>query len=75
MDATELLELWTAPAGQGRQNKDRPAFLMEHAGELSEHVETDDAIPVDGELADAREWLERYKGTVTQQLKSAAGGD
>jgi len=68
MDASDLLELWNADAGRGRQNKDRPAFVRQHRDALAEHTNTDDPIPEDGTAADLRAWLGTYKATVTRQL-------
>jgi hypothetical protein len=72
MEQSDLHELWQADAGQGRQNKDRPAFVLEHADALADHVATDDPVPTKG-LKDAREWLESYKATVTAQLAGVDG--
>jgi len=70
MEQDTLAKLWTADAGQGLQNKDRPAFVREHADALDEHTDTDDPVPdpESASMAAYRDWLERYKGTVTRQL-------
>jgi len=67
MEQSRLYDLWQADAHGGRQNKDRPAFVLQHAAELNEHVSTDDPVPTT-ELKAAREWLSSYKATVTAQL-------
>lgn len=68
MRKAELYRLWQAPAGTDLRNKDRPAFVLEHAAELDEHTDTSDPVPVDGTMRDAREWLDRFKPVVTRQL-------
>jgi len=65
MDVSELYRKWN-------QNKDRPAFVMEHADEINDHVETDERVPVKS-IYQVRQWLSRYKGTVTRQLAKQAG--
>lgn len=68
MDRAELYDSWQREAGQGRRNKDRPAWVREHHADLNEHVDTDDLPSPGAPLAAWREWLGRYKGTVTAQL-------
>jgi len=70
MEQDTLAELWTADAGQGLQNKDRPAFVREHADALDEHTDTSDPVPdpEGASMAEYRDWLERYKSVVTKQL-------
>lgn len=65
MDATDLLELW-------EQNKDRPAVVREYSDDLNEHLNTAEPVPDSDSLWKVRRWLERYKSTVTKQLREAA---
>lgn len=60
MQRSELYELWEL-------NKDRPAFVREYRDEIHGHTDTSEPIPT-GSLHDVRQWLEKYKGTVTRQL-------
>jgi len=67
IDRDELYQLW-------QDNKDRPAWVRQHASELSEHTNTSEPIPTNGSLFDVRQWLKDYKGTVTRQLNDDADG-
>ena len=67
MDAADLRDLWS-------RNKDRPAWVREHRDALAEYVDTDEPIP-DDQLWRVREWLNRYKSTVTKQLNAAVDGE
>jgi len=60
MDREELREVWS-------ENKDRPAFVREHREEIHEYTDTNDPVP-DGSLHEVRQWLDRFKSTVTRQL-------
>lgn len=66
MDAEALRDAWN-------ENKDRPAWVLEHREELAEYITTDEPIPVDG-MYGVRLWLARFKATVTRQLNEAAEG-
>lgn len=66
MDLSEARALWDA-------NNDRPAVIREYRDELNAHIDTAEEIP-DGSLFEVREWLGRFKGTVTRQLNDAAAG-
>jgi len=70
MERHELYGLW-----QSRGHKDRPAWVLEHADEIEEHTDTSEPIPRDSIYA-VRDWLDRFKGTVTRQLSpdDAEGG-
>jgi hypothetical protein len=68
MDQREVFEEWQA-------NKDRPAYVREHRETLAEHIDTSDPIPEDGTLSRVRDWLQRYRGTVTRQLNPNSGGE
>jgi len=50
------------------RNKDRPAVVREHREELMEQLSVEEPIPDTDSLAEVRDWLERYKSTVTHQL-------
>ena len=67
MDRETLADLWDA-------NKDRPAFVMEHREALEDHIDTEDPIPESGSLYEIRQWLARFKGTVTRQLNDSEDG-
>jgi hypothetical protein len=66
MDQAELFEVW-------QRNKHRPAFVRNYAEEIAQYINTEDPIPEGDSLAATRRWLERYRGTVTRQLKPDAG--
>jgi hypothetical protein len=57
-----------------QRNKDRPAFVREYRDELHEHISTEEEIPDSDSLKAVREWLGRYKGTVTRQLNDDVDG-
>lgn len=65
MDIEQLRRLWHA-------NKDRPAFVREHADALGDHLTVSESVPEDGSMYQLRDWLERYRPTVTRQLDEAA---
>ena len=50
------------------QHKDRPAFVREHREAIHDAVDVSEEIP-DGPLHEVRNWLDRYKSTVTKQLE------
>jgi len=60
MDADEIARLWA-------HNKHRPAFVREHADEIEQHTEIDEAIP-DSTLPEVARWCERHAETVDEQL-------
>jgi hypothetical protein len=66
MDQQELFGVW-------QRNKHRPAFVRNYAEEIGEYINTDEPIPEGDSLAATRRWLERYRGTVTRQLKPESG--
>lgn len=66
MDPSELYQAWQAQS-------DRPAWVREHRDQLNEHTDTSEPVP-DGSLAEVRDWIRRYKGTVTRQLDDAVPG-
>jgi len=61
MDRAELLQAWKDNAG-------RPQWVMEHADDLAEHVDTSDPVTDPGSVYEMDQWLSRYKSTVTKQL-------
>lgn len=65
MDLGDLRRSWHATG------KDRPAWVREHADALREHLTIDEDIPDEGSMYALRDWLERYRGTVTRQLDDA----
>lgn len=66
MDRSELFDVWQA-------NKYRPAVVRQYREEIHDHTNTSDEIP-DGSLFDVRQWLRRYRGTVTRQLSDGENG-
>lgn len=67
MDTSELTDHWHA-------NKDRPAWVRANRDELMDAVNTSEPIPgEDGSIYEVREWLKKYKGTVSGQLNEVAG--
>lgn len=68
MDREQLYEEWQA-------NNDRPAYVREHRETIEAHTDTSDPIPEDASLHEIREWLNRYKSTVTRQLAPEEGED
>jgi len=60
MDADEIARLWAS-------NKHRPAFVREHADEIEQHTDIDEAIP-DTTLAEVAQWCDRHAETVDDQL-------
>lgn len=49
-------------------NNDRPAFVRENREAIHEAVDVSEDIP-DAPLPQVRDWMARYKGTVTKQLE------
>ena len=68
MDLGDLRRAWHATG------KDRPAWVREHADDLRSHLTIDEDIPDEGSMYRLRDWLERYRGTVTRQLDDAIDG-
>ena len=68
----ELREIWEAQDGR---NKHRPAVVRTHREAFVEHTETSDAVPdTEASLAEFRDWLDRYRGTITRQLNDDTEG-
>lgn len=63
MDAAALRQLW-------HENNDRPAFVREHRDAIHEYTATSEEIP-DKSLFEVRQWLTKYKATVSRQLNDA----
>lgn len=61
-------------AAQFQTNNHRPAWVMENREALEEHIDTSDPIPANGSLYEIRQWLARFKGTVTRQLNDSEDG-
>jgi len=59
-------------ANQWQANNHRPAWVMENREALEEHIDTSEPIPESGSLYEIRQWLARFKGTVTKQLQDDA---
>jgi len=69
----ELYDRWTAADGR---NKDRPAFVREYREAFAAYTSTSDPVPSpDASLKRYREWLERYRGTVTRQINDSEETD
>lgn len=67
MDRDTLREQWQA-------NNDRPAWVRENREAIHDYTDTSDRVP-EGELHEVRDWLGRYKSTVTTQLTADDGGE
>lgn len=67
MERSELLAAWKA-------HSDRPAWVMENREALEDHIDTSDPIPENGSLYEIRQWLARFKSTVTRQLNDDEPG-
>jgi len=67
MDRETLANQWSV-------NNDRPAWIMENREELEEYIDTAEPIPANESLYDIRQWLARFKGTVTRQLNDDTEG-
>jgi len=67
MDRDEMYELW-------QRHNDRPAFVREYREELMAHLSVDDPIPESDSLAQIRDWMNRYAGTVSRQLNDDSDG-
>jgi hypothetical protein len=65
MDRDELLTTW-------EREKDRPAWIMEHADAINEHTDLSERVPVSS-IYEVRQWMNSYKAVVTRQLREAAG--
>lgn len=59
-------------AAQFQANNHRPAWVMENREALEDHINTSEPIPENGSLYEIRQWLARFKGTVTRQLNDDA---
>jgi len=63
MDRADLYEYFQ------ERGKDRPVWVRENRDLLMEHLNVDEPIPGDEASTYAvRDWLDRYRGTVSRQL-------
>ena len=63
MDPSTLLRRW-------EENAHRPQWVIDARDQLAEYTDTADPIP--RRKADLGDWMDRYKPTVTRQLREAA---
>jgi hypothetical protein len=56
-----------------QNHNDRPAWVRENADRIDAAVDTSEPVPT-GELADVRDWVDRFKSTVSKQLQPDDGG-
>ena len=63
MDPSTLLAEW-------ERNASRPQWVIDARDQLAEYTDTADPIP--RRKADLGDWMDRYKPTVTRQLRAAA---
>lgn len=73
MDRQALYDAWAGTDGY-TPGKQRPAWVREHRDDLMDVLDVSEEIPTDASLAAVRDWLERYRGTVTRQLNDAEDG-
>ena len=63
MDVETLRDQWD-------DNRDRPAWILNHREDLEEHIDTSEEIPAGGMHA-VRSWTSRFASTVSRQLNEA----